>query len=171
MVERFPSRWIVLVASVATAGCASVLGVDQNYVLGDERNDGGVPESAPPPPLARIRCGSLSCDPASEECCLASDNSLSCTGIHGNAVCRTGVSIRCDNGAACGGQVCCINLDAVSTLLGTSCQTSCPAASAGSQWLELCDPDASTCVSGLCSAVAPLAPSPPLGPGWFYACQ
>jgi hypothetical protein len=165
MVERFPgSLAIAIVVAFPSAGCASVLGVDQNYVLGDEVNDGGAAESAPP---AGIHCGNQSCNPSNAECCLASDNSLSCT--HGNG-CR-GTSIRCDVGAGCSGDVCCIDIDAVNVLQGTSCQASCPAATAGSRSLQLCNPDASTCASGSCSVVSPLAPSPPFAAGSFYACQ
>jgi hypothetical protein len=157
---------LVIIVGVASAGCASVLGVDQNYVLGDEGNDGGVTESAAPPTTG-IHCGNQSCDPANQLCCLASDNSLSCS--HGNG-CR-GTSIHCDVGAGCSGQVCCINIDMVNVLQGTSCQASCPSATAGSRSLQLCNPDASTCTSGSCSVVSPLAPSPPFAAGWFYACQ
>jgi hypothetical protein len=175
MVERSLS-FLVIAAATASAGCASVLGVDQNYVLGDEVNEGGndggvndgqVTEGAAP---ARISCGVAACDPLSQECCLASDNTLSCASVHGNS-CRAGVAIHCDQGAGCVGGVCCINLDAMDTFLGTSCLPSCPAAVSGSRWLALCEPDASTCDDSSCVAVAPIAPTPPFAPGSFYACQ
>lgn len=160
----------VVVAAAASAGCATILGVDHDYSLLDAGFTGDADADAPD---AGIRCGPgpESCDPTNQVCCIASGNSsLSCVSDHGDS-CRPGTAIRCDDGVQCDGGVCCIDIAALDVLLGTNCASSCPTSGFGSQSLELCNPGQSQCASGQCVALTSLGPSPPLTPGWFYACQ
>jgi hypothetical protein len=152
--------------------CASVLGVDHEYVyleggaVADEASgDGGA--------TVGIRCGDggVFCDPSSTECCLASNNTLSCVSAGGTA-CATGSDILCDDPADCtGGSTCCLQLDTQNDFLATACMASCPANGTRSVWLALCSPGQSSCATGTCSPLTALQPSPPFTSGWFYTCQ
>jgi len=163
--------WTVLLpVALAAVGCASVLGIAPEYVLGDGGDgDGEAPRTG-------IRCGDggTFCDPATEECCLSqSASTLSCGMLSAQDPCPNGTDIPCDDSADCkGGQACCIDLDSQDNLLGTRCASSCAAIGGGGSWLELCAPSGgSSCASGTCQALGNLQPAPPFTPTWFYACQ
>src|ERR1700722_8133897 len=116
---RISSIVTLTAALVATGGgCASILGVDRDYVLGDSgapMSDGSKPPfDASEDTAFGIRCddGGVFCNPRTQECCLASDASLSCLTLGMNACSSTGTDIFCDDSADCdGGQVCCADVD------------------------------------------------------------
>jgi hypothetical protein len=152
---------LVLGPTFATfVGCASVLGVDKTYALGEEA-DGG------------IRCagGSGSCTPGVQECCLGADNTLKCVSGGVSDPCPGGTDIACDDPSDCPGNLCCIELDRTNALLATGCRASCSMSQASGSWRELCALGANTCASGTCQPLSNVTPSPPLVAGWFYACQ
>lgn len=119
-----------------------------------------------------IACGAASaCDPGSQECCVASDGTTSCTRL---AACGGGTDIACDDPRQCSGSPCWICLNAQG-LQGTSCdyqgdivgQYHCDMSTA----LRLCHltsqcPAGETCmplpVEGLDAGAAGT---------WFSACQ
>jgi hypothetical protein len=123
-----------------------------------------------------IRCanGAPGCTPGTQECCLATDNTLSCVPVGANA-CFGGAGILCNSRADCPGQLCCIQLDQNNALLKTGCFASCPSFGRRSSWLELCaggtGTGAGTCARGTCRSLTNVTPSPPISPGWFSACQ
>jgi hypothetical protein len=140
----------VLALVSAGAGCASILGVDKDYVL--DRSDSALP-GADARTSAGIRCGDggTYCAARSQECCQGTD-------------------IVCDDETDCAGQLCCINFDQSRSLLGTQCASSCPSGGPNGHWLELCDPRAAACTTGTCTPLS-VQPSPPLSETWFNACQ
>lgn len=168
-----PIDWrfaVLLLALVSPwAGCASILGVDQDYVL--EKSDSASP-GADARTSAGIRCGDggIYCAARSQECCLSSTNALSCVGTNAANACLQGTDIVCDDETDCAGQLCCINFDQSRSLLGTQCASSCPSGGPNGRWLELCDPSGPACTGGTCTPLS-VQPNPPLSATWFYACQ
>jgi hypothetical protein len=162
LLRWLPARLAVSIAATfaTVLGCASVLGVDKNYVLG-EQADGGI----------RCASGGASCTPGSQECCLGADNTLKCVDGSASDPCPGGTDIACDDDVDCPGRVCCMQLDPNGALLGTACRSSCPVSQANGQWLELCVAGSNTCSRGACQPLPNVSPSPPFRPGWFYACQ
>jgi hypothetical protein len=149
--------WAVF--AFACAACASMLGVDHDFMLGDDAGAGGGDRG--------VRCGDGSsyCARPAEECCLAGDGGLACIPLAGNASpCAGGTDVPCDDSADCpSGQACCITLDPQSYILSTKCAAAC-----GGGESRLCDPAASQpCPGGACTALT-VANFPS---GWFHACQ
>jgi hypothetical protein len=157
-----PALCLALVVA-GLAACASVLGVDKQYELGpgDAGEDAG-PASAP-----EMRCapdGSL-CQAGTQECCMASDYTLSCVSIAPTNPCPNGTDIVCNQPADCASGICCINLDQGNDILGTTCRTSCQTGE-----LALCAPEGGACTQGQCTPVN-VQPNPPIKNPWFYSCQ
>src|SRR5258708_39661193 len=138
-----PIDWrlaVLLLALVSTwAGCASILGVDQDYVL--EKSDSAFPV-ADARTSAGIRCGDggIYCAAQSQECCLTSTNALSCVSPNAANACLQGTDIVCDDKTDCAGQLCCINFDRSRSLLGTQCASSCPSGGPHAQWARTSPP-------------------------------
>jgi hypothetical protein len=164
---------LLALACVALGACASVLGLDKTYTLGAPdggTSEGGTSDSGPRESddggASGIRCsqGGPTCTPESQECCFASDKSLSC--ISASKGCTNGTDIDCDQPSQCpSGQTCCISLqDAGSDLLATGCMDSCP-----STETTLCARSNGTCAGGL--QCKPLVVGAPFGDDWFYGCQ
>jgi hypothetical protein len=159
----------LLAACIACAACASVLGVDKTYTLGAADGgpgEGGANEGDGGGATSGIRCaqGGPSCIAGPQECCEASNGSLSC--ISASEGCNQGgTDIFCDEPSQCGGQACCIDLQAQGNdLLGTACMASCP-----SPQITLCARSNGTCAGGL--QCKPLTVGAPFGNDWFYGCQ
>jgi hypothetical protein len=156
------------IALVAWAACASVLGVDKTYTLGAAdagTSEGGSSEGDGGGATSGIRCaqGGTACTAGPQECCEASNGSLSCISASGG--CNQGTDIFCDEPSQCGGQACCISLQTQgSDLLGTVCMASCP-----SPQIALCARPNGTCAGGL--QCKPLTVGAPFGSDWFYGCQ
>jgi hypothetical protein len=156
----------LLGAGLALAACASVLGVDKTYTLGE--GDGGSPEVDGGPGASGIRCaqGGPTCTPGTDECCESASSTLSCVTITPQGACNNGgTDIFCDAPSQCTSGVCCISLQAQGNdLLGTACMTSCP-----SGQIALCARENGTCAGGL--SCKPLTVGAPFGNDWFYGCQ
>lgn len=178
-------KWLAPLALLC--GCASVLGVDKTYELGDaaagdtgtsdaagqdagadadaggaDGADTGTGEAAP----GQIRCNAgASCPSSSEECCLASDASLACASTAVGDPCPLGTDIACDDPSDCPGAACCMALQTDQSLLGTTCEATCQAGE-----IPLCAPGGAACAQGSCVAV-PVKPDPPFTTPWFYGCQ
>jgi hypothetical protein len=61
-----------------------------------------------PPPIP-IPCGTTTCQPGTQSCCLQANGGSMC--INAGATCPGGASIGCLEGAACGaGNFCCLSL-------------------------------------------------------------
>src|SRR5258708_25607478 len=108
-----PIDWrlaVLLLALVSTwAGCASILGVDQDYVL--DKSDAAFPV-ADARTSAGIRCGDggIYCAAQSQECCLSNTNALSCVSPSAANACLQGTDIVCDHEPDLAGQLCLIHL-------------------------------------------------------------
>jgi hypothetical protein len=150
---------VALGACLADAGCAQVLDVDKTYGL----VDGGSGQGQGP----GIRCAldAATCTSGTQECCLASNNALSCVSSALADPCPMGTDIRCAQPGDCASGVCCISLDTGSDILGTWCRTSCNTGE-----VELCAPQGGSCAHGQCVALT-VQPSPPIHNPWFYGCQ
>ena len=163
-----PALWVALVVA-GLAACASVLGVDKQYGLGgaDDGDGGNGGEDAGLASAPGIRCapdGGL-CHPGSQECCMASDYTLSCASTALTNPCPNGTDIFCDQPADCASGACCISLDQGNDILGTKCRTSCQTGE-----IALCAPEGGTCTHGQCTALD-VQPNPPIKDPWFYSCQ
>jgi hypothetical protein len=166
---RAMRRALSLVAAcIALGACASMLGVDKTYTLGAAdggTGEGGVSEGDGGGATSGIRCaqGGPTCTAGPQECCYASDMSLSC--ISASKGCNDGTDIFCDEPSQCSGEACCITLQSPGdALLGTACMGSCP-----SPQITLCAPSNGTCAGGL--QCKPLTVAAPFGNDWFYGCQ
>jgi hypothetical protein len=151
--------WTALVAG--SAACASILGVDHDYRLGD--TDPGV----------RCADGGSYCEATSQLCCLHANPGYSecVAGGPGTSPCQGATSIYCDDPADCRDPdlaACCISLNDQLYLLQTQCSASCPDAGG---WSVLCDPNASpVCPPGTtCKSL--YVGNYQSSPGWFHACQ
>jgi hypothetical protein len=151
--------WTAVV--VSSAACASILGVDHDYTLGD--TDRGV----------RCADGGTYCEAGPQLCCLhASQGYSECvTGAPGSSPCQGETPIYCDDPADCrdpGLGACCILLNSQEYLLQTQCQASCP--DAGLMY-TVCDPNAApTCAPGTtCQALFVANYQSSLD--WWHACK
>ncbi len=88
-----------------------VISIDGGEV--DAGSEAGVTEVepvdvAPPPP--RIPCGTTSCDPTTEECCLSPGPGGGSAACKARGTCSGGVAITCSSSASCKpGEVCCLS--------------------------------------------------------------
>jgi hypothetical protein len=151
-------------ACLLLAACASVLGVDKHYEVAapDAGDDARVATTT------GILCAldAAPCQAGTQECCMGSDNALSCASTALSDPCPGGTDIRCDDPSDCPNGVCCITLDTGKDLLGAQCETACPTGQT-----ELCSPSSATCPNGQrCQAIA-VQPDPPIHDPWFYSCQ
>jgi hypothetical protein len=151
--------WTVALAT--STACASILGVDHDYALGDV--DPGV----------RCADGGTFCEASSQLCCLhATEGYSECvTGGPGSSPCQGWTPIYCDTPADCRDPdlgACCILLNDQTYLLQTQCQASCPDAGL---WYTACDPNASpTCAPGTtCKSLS--VGEYRSSPEWWHACQ
>jgi hypothetical protein len=157
--DRRHLAWAAVVAT--SAACASILGVDHDFTLGD--TDRGV----------RCADGGTYCEASSQLCCLhASQGYSECVaGGPGTSPCQGETPIYCDDPADCPDPdlgACCISLNDQTYLLQTQCSASCPDASG---WSLLCDPNTPpTCPPGTtCKSLS--VGEYRSSPGWWHACQ
>jgi hypothetical protein len=150
------SAWVI--AALTCAACASILGVDHDFVLGADAGADGVS------PGVKCGDGGSYCPTPAQECCLDADGGLGCIPRAGvTSPCPNGTDIQCDDSADCMGQACCITLDAQRYILSALCAPSCSTMES-----RLCDPSApQPCDNGTCTVLTVTT----FPPGWFHACQ
>jgi hypothetical protein len=167
-----------LVGVVALVGCASILGVDESYVVGEEPVDSGDDarrdtgrerdtsaddgdlETAPM--SIALNCphdGGDTCALPQDECCLSANNTLTCSPLDGGN-CNT--DIPCEKPSDCGsGMSCCVQIGSGRSFAGTVCSDGqCPSADENGSYEPTCEPGAGQCgFNKTCTALVGLDPS------------
>jgi hypothetical protein len=148
------------------AACASVLGVDKEYVLaqGEAGVDAGAMSTG-------VRCApdEPPCTPTSQECCFGSDGGagMFCAAAEEQTdPCAGGTDIYCVEPSDCPEGVCYLCLDAMNDILGTACATG----SCQGQTTKLCAPQGGTCAQGQQCIAVDVKPETTFQ-NWFYSCQ